>query len=692
MKWQSVPLSAVALCTLFVSGTPCLAQIPSSQRTADMPDSWLVLYNNDPASGGPAWKDWYIQQWGIPPENTLGLTVSSDERVTRDHFHARVFNPVRDFLNGRPELKAKIMGILVGYRVPGNFYLDATHPAGQAGGGWSVANKLTDMVYTTWYKRSNPHTFIAYSSPNYTRLTKASLTADCYLTARLDGPTLADVQAMTLRAKALTDAQSPLPTAECLYYDYLDIGAPAGDEWSALRATVQSSFLTIPAWRFPWRAYESENESMPSCAMSLSYYRTDNWNLVPWSGSPLGSRIAALAMNSWGATTVRSTTAHGGRYVPNALVNGQFAAAIGATAEPYTGSEPNPGTLVWCLAEGRTLGEAFFHANPYRNFMWEMVGDPLLRVPQWFVDPCLVLPSPSDLGPPEVTLGGETVDPRPNLSFTLSSGCFDSPVSFHVQVDDDPIFASPDVDYTSEALPAGPVSFTVGQIAGNGVYIAGGEGQSLGLGSYYWRVRAEDTDGASGWMAASADAPAFTVAEPLRLVRAVSRKVHGPAGTFDIELALAPDQPATTEPRRDGPTQIVLTFNRPIRADDGLLDGDEVELSGGLLTAVSVLDNELTISLANISDDYCLTVFISGITDMSGHPPSDHASLSVSTVMGDVTGNGLTTSTDLTIIKTMIGIPVDTQTSRFDLSLDGTITNADLTITKSMIGKDVVCP
>jgi hypothetical protein len=70
--------------------------------------------------------------------------------------------------------------------------------------------------------------------------------------------------------------------------------------------------------------------------------------------------------------------------VPNALVNGGFAAAFGATAEPFLGNEPQPSTVLWCLAEGRTLAEASSHASPYVNYMWEAVGDPLMRVPYWF--------------------------------------------------------------------------------------------------------------------------------------------------------------------------------------------------------------------------------------------------------------------------------------------------------------------
>lgn len=690
MQWQ-LRLSAVVL-PMAAYVYPIQADIPATERTADLPDSWLVLYNADPASESPTWVQWYIQQWGIPSQNTLALQVPADERIHRDTFRSQIFYPVRNYLNAYPDLKAKIMGIIVGYRVPGNFYLDDTHPPMQGGGGWSVTNNLTDLTYDTWYKRANPHTFVASTSPNTTRLTKAALSTDCYLTARLDGPGLADVIALTQRARAITDSPLPLLSSEWLYHDYVDIGAPAGDEWSALRSTLLSLYTSTPFWRFPWLAYESETSPMPSCALAFNYYRITGWDTVPWLADPAGSRLLAMAMNSWGATTVRSTTNHEGRFVPNALFNGGFAAAIGATAEPYTGSEPQPSTIVWCLAEGRTLGEACFHANPYRNFMWELVGDPLLRVPLWAVDPCQLLAPPNDLGPPELVSGQETIDSTPTIGFSLIPRCGEESVSFRLQITQDPTFADPEVEFVSDPLPQGPASFTVGQTAPCGTYLVGAQGQELTLGSYFWRVRAEDQMGTSDWATANPTSASFVVAEPLRLVQAASRKIHNGVGPLDVLLTLDPGQPPTVEPRLRGPTEILLHFNKPIRPADGALEGNEVAVSVGAVTSLVIECSTITVSIASVPDRTWLALTLSGITDLSGNPLFGQNEVSVIAIAGDANNDAVTSTADLAQIKAAIGVPVGTQYAREDLNCDGSITTTDVALAKTLITANPLFP
>ena len=50
---------------------------------------------------------------------------------------------------------------------------------------------------------------------------------------------------------------------------------------------------------------------------------------------------------------------------------------------------------------------------------------------------------------------------------------------------------------------------------------------------------------------------------PLALLSAASRKVHGPAGTFDLPLSLAAANP-TTEPRQSATATIVMSFDSAI--------------------------------------------------------------------------------------------------------------------------------
>jgi uncharacterized protein (TIGR03790 family) len=478
--------------------------VAPENRTADMPDSWLVLYNLNDAES-IAWKDWYAQQWGIPPENTLGLDASLNEKILRGPVYDEanisllgniadgdtieidvtglnivyefdtditanvragnvrvnvtggtssydaavaldnairnygpdvpwgsrvyavgsgivplkwregvggeiitnnndannvinvtnfqrlryynyiddIFDPVNETLYNNQELRAKIMGILVGYRVPGNFYVDATHPDNQGGGGASVSNNLADLTTTNIYWKNNPYYFQAYYMSPKPRITKATLENDTYITARIDAPTLEEAKNLTRRALAITYSNKSL--SGWIYYDYTDIGSLPGDDWRGLNLTVNDNNFSNST-KYPWKEYESETDNMSDDAFSFSYYRFSGWNGVSFGsgeGKP-GDRILGYAFNSWGATTVRSTTNLEGRYVPNALFRGGYAAAVGATSEPLTSHVVDPGTLLWDLQEGRTLGEAMFHANQNLDFVWEVVGDPLLRVPYWF--------------------------------------------------------------------------------------------------------------------------------------------------------------------------------------------------------------------------------------------------------------------------------------------------------------------
>lgn len=351
----------------------------SPTRTADQPDSWLVLYNiNNPDS--IAWKDWYITQWNIPTENTLGLNTSNSEKIHTSEFESTIYYPIQQFLF-TSEIRKNIMGILVGYRVPGNFYENTTLPELQGGGGWSVSNRLQDMASLVSVPYYNPHFRPVYSLiPQNPRLTKQSLGAHVYLTARIDAPTLQDAKNLTIRAKNIMLNGT---ANDFLYYDYYDPGAVAGDIWDALELTVlpatQGGYGSLPNPPYPWIEWESETDPTPNCMMQFSYYRITGWQNMDWSGS--GSRVIGYALNSWGATTLRSTTDHGGRYAPNLLFNGGFAAAIAATAEPYLSTAPVPSSIVYFLCQGYTTAEATLHSQVRKKWMWELIGDPLLKLP-----------------------------------------------------------------------------------------------------------------------------------------------------------------------------------------------------------------------------------------------------------------------------------------------------------------------
>lgn len=385
---------AVILCfasiACAVAKPPAALDVPPDQRTADMPDSWLVLYNtNNPNS--VAWANWYCQQWGIPAENMLGLAASTAEHLPDlATAQTQIIGPVRMLLDGNATLESRIMGILVGYGLPGHY---ATSFVGGPGG-YSIPDALEDMYDDDkppgpmgsyggqqGYNDHDCPQFIGCMLPPEGRPTKAWMQPHRYMVARIDAPTFADALALTTRAKKISK-QNHYVCGEYVWYDYKDSVLPGG-KWTWLKRAVEKPELA----EMPWVEFDEDTQQTPNDAIRFGTHDLDGWNDARLFHPNKGSRILAFDYNSWGATTVRSTTADNARFVPNALAAG-YAAAIGSTCEPGSCClGPCPETIFAGLREGWTLGESFHISDVFDDWVWTLVGDPLLRMPHWFDEP-----------------------------------------------------------------------------------------------------------------------------------------------------------------------------------------------------------------------------------------------------------------------------------------------------------------
>jgi hypothetical protein len=124
-------------------------------------------------------------------------------------------------------------------------------------------------------------------------------------------------------------------------------------------------------------------------------------------------------------------------------------------------------------------------------------------------------PAVTDLGPTAAIDGSSGTDTTPTFYFNLSNHEPGSTVRYELQVDNDPNFSNPEVDYNFGLTTQGTHSFTVGQAANGGTYTAGIEGQTLSTGSYYWQVIAHDEAGnTSGSSRARDGKVAFIIVDP----------------------------------------------------------------------------------------------------------------------------------------------------------------------------------
>ncbi len=160
------------------------------------------------------------------------------------------------------------------------------------------------------------------------------------------------------------------------------------------------------------------------------------------------------------------------------------------------------------------------------------------------------------------------------------------------------------------------------------------------------------------------------------LVRAVSRKTHGVAGIFDLDLPLAGPPAVECRSGAAGHT-LVFTFRNPVT-------GGRADVAGAPTMAGEPIynGNTMTVSLTGVQDDQTLTVTLRDVTDSSGPamPPVD---VQMKVLFGDTTGNGLVNASDVGQVKGSIGLPVTPTDFRADVIANGSINSSDVAAVKA---------
>ncbi len=105
--------------------------------------------------------------------------------------------------------------------------------------------------------------------------------------------------------------------------------------------------------------------------------------------------------------------------------------------------------------------------------------------------------NPTSLGPVSVVSGNSIASYTPSFTFTIrdTANPLDT-LSYRFQLSTSSDFTGLVVDYSSAQSTQGSKTFTVGQAVGTGTYTVGSSGQSLSVGSYYWRVKSTDQNAA----------------------------------------------------------------------------------------------------------------------------------------------------------------------------------------------------
>src|SRR5438552_7191753 len=166
----------------------------------------------------------------------------------------------------------------------------------------------------------------------------------------------------------------------------------------------------------------------------------------------------------------------------------------------------------------------------------------------------------------------------------------------------------------------------------------------------------------------------------LLLTGAVSRKTHGGAGTFDINLPLS-GEPGVECRSGGGNYTEVFTFDNNVVSGSAAVTGG----TGNVSRSPVLSRHTMTVNLIGVIDVQRLTVTLTGVSDeFSQVLPSTPVSMNV--LIGDVNGNKVVNATDVGLVKSQVGQAVTGSNFREDVNADGSLSATDVALTKSHVG------
>lgn len=177
----------------------------------------------------------------------------------------------------------------------------------------------------------------------------------------------------------------------------------------------------------------------------------------------------------------------------------------------------------------------------------------------------------------------------------------------------------------------------------------------------------------------------------VQLNSVVSRKTHGNAGTFDIDLPLT--GPRGIECRSGGANRdytIIFKFANDLTSVDGASASATKEGGGNQpVTATGSINpadrKEYIANLTGVPNAQVITVSLTNVTDSAGNS-SNGVSASMGVLLGDVNANANVSNADVALVKAQVGAPVTSSNFRNDVNTNGTLSNGDVSVTKAQVG------
>ncbi|MEM1108717.1 MAG: hypothetical protein AAGH99_08510 [Planctomycetota bacterium] len=358
---------------------------PVSEFAHD-PARWLVIYNTNDADSS-VWADSYRQTRDVPNANLLGLNLPTDEVIDFAGY-LNLLTQIKTYLDLN-RLRQQILGILLGYRVPGYVdhpSLDQQHPIG------SLLHTDADHLFAA----TNPVAAMEpVTRPSFTNLKGVRLTA------RIDAASPERAAVFTERANAI--GQITLNPEDRLWVDAI----PKFPAFAAFAERLSAWFKGFDRQRLRIEAAISEP---PADTTGIGFEAIEHdafyWG---WSsptpppnffGEDHGPRVVCAQLRQPEVTSSTLRSAEPNNWIESAIDAG-YAAAIASAHNTSISLLPIAQRFFEALRRGWTLAEAWVVAQPFLRGGLHLVGDPLMtvRTPQQGWDVFGPLTRSEDLDP-----------------------------------------------------------------------------------------------------------------------------------------------------------------------------------------------------------------------------------------------------------------------------------------------------
>lgn len=168
-------------------------------------------------------------------------------------------------------------------------------------------------------------------------------------------------------------------------------------------------------------------------------------------------------------------------------------------------------------------------------------------------------------------------------------------------------------------------------------------------------------------------------------IKAVSRKTHGAAGSFDIKLPLVGQ--VGVECRKGGTSgiqKLIMTFPSAVTVASASVTPDPLAQGArGNVSSFSVNGSIVTVNLTGVTNAQKILVSLLGVSDGIN---IGNVSVPVGVLLGDTNKSRSVDSADVMLAQSKSGQVTNSTNFREDVTLDGVINNTDVQLVQSKVG------